>query len=338
MGIDFTVDSAILRVRRKLQLRASNDKLTTDELVQIMDEDIQVRLFPALMECVEDYAVEWAMVTVVAGYFQARLPALATANTVQSVRYVRPSDGREVEMRRVPLSELPTRNVAANQLAMQPPIYALDNANICVFPQPTENAQLRVLYQRRPSRLVQTSACTAAIAQTTYGTIEVASTAGFVANQSLDAVPGSPPLGIWESYLYVSQILAGPARFVLLSSDPTTGTTPHNLTGFAFTSPAGVSTYGQSNDWLCPIGFTCVFPLPDAWYPLWITSSAAQAAFEQGDVEVSAALRAEADKLMAELQVHAGNRARSQPIPMFNHYSPLRLSRRVAGGTYGGYP
>lgn len=331
MGLDFTVTAALARVHRKLQLRTDNAKLTEAEMMQVMDEEIQQRLFPALCRVVEDYGVEWISLTIPAGAFRVRLPGACTSDTVQSVRYVR-SDGREFEIPRTTLNELPTMSNGAYQSGSESYRYAFDSVNICVFPQPVNAITLRILYTRRPSRLVTQSSCVAAIAQNMPYVITVGAAPGsFVQFQVVDAVSGSPPLGLYETCIISSYT---GTTFTLGGLDPF-GTNPKNLTGFASPTVSGVDGLGLSNDWLCPSGYTCVFPLPEAWYAAWIESSAATIAEELGRAEKAATLRATADATIATLMQHQANRARSQPIPVFNKQSGLRRNARTQG--YGGY-
>lgn len=335
MSLDFTVEGAIARLRRKLQLKDDNQKLTAAQILQIMDEEIQDRLFPMLCLCVEDYGVTWAPLTVRGGDIGVRLPSMCTSGTLMALRWVRPDTSQEVELPRVPMNRLPTQNLAINQGSAGPQRYALSGEMIIVSPQPIADTTLRALYQKRPSRLIASTECVAVQEMFVYGEITVAATPGpFVAYSGVDAVAGSPPLGIYETFLYISDI-PNATTFVLSSVDPIMGTTPHTLAGFGALSAPGAPAIGKTNDWLCPTGYTNVFPLPDAWYSAWITSSAATAAAEMGNHEQAATLRSEADALLVGLQQHQSNRVRDQPLAVFNRQSGTRRMRYGANG--GGY-
>lgn len=339
MTLSYTVDDLVSRVRRAAQLSSTNEKLTTDQIVAIADEEIQNVLWPALRSTAEDYGTTYTDVTV--PYYPSasdpagisgtvRIPSRAYSSTISAVYYVN-APGQLVELAHVELSTLYQRGSAT---ATNPSAYVLRDDLIVLVPTPAANVTIRVFYERRPSRLVLTSAA-APIVPCTGGTQgpNMFSPVGSAtlptgAYTTYDVVSRLPQLGPLMPDVSVTVVAAGPPaewRFYLATTNDlaTTGIpTLPSPAGGTITSPAA---------YLCSAGETCVFPLPDAWWSAAVTQVAMRVCIEIGDTEVAAALEAQSAQRLGALVALQSNRARKQGRAVFDSGSPLRQGYAYRG-------
>ena len=324
MALDYTVDTMVARIRRNLQLRTNNQKLTTAEIVELADECIQSDLFPALMQDRNDYASASAVVQLVSGTSAYRTPGAANSNTIMQVQVI------ELDAARTRQRQWDLRRITIGDLAMFtgmdgtiPAAYAIAGDTIEVRPIPDASMAatyvLLVHYETRPSRLCLAAECGLIDAVTdTAPTLDltlhsVLSATGMVTGSIVDIVPGVPPLG---PYITGSVI-------VDTTNDPVITV----ANGYVITSTQ-LAAQIVPGGYLVPNGTTCVFPMPEAWWPICIlaASSACAAALGDDGSAVKYGTLADAKKALV-LQAQA-NRVRKQPLPAFNRNSPLRSGAR----------
>lgn len=320
MSIDYTVDGALSRLKDRCQFPKTNAKLSDDRLVQIMDEEIQTRLFPALMTIREDYCIAATTITIPAGSNKARLPIDPSASTLLEVRVVMTNNNNA----EAPLDHLPFDRVSIipptnGPSQIYPTGFALAGDVLFITPVCTQDTVLRLVYDRRPSRLTRNASCNQILAVGGIG-LYLTAPSLFPIYAKVDFVPSVPPLGILSSNVEITQVDNGtpPDGPYQISFTVTDETTPPPIRELAL----------SGGGWVTPPDETCVFPLPDAWFSAWLWSSSATASMEYGATDASARFRAEADRLLAGLMQHQANRVRNDPLAVFDQESPQRSARR----------
>ena len=329
MAVSYTTDNLVARIRRTTQLSDDNLKLSTSDIMEIADESIQSRLWPTLRSTIEEYATTHAYVsfppesTSEVGSSIQRLPARASGSTIVAVYQVI-SGGTVRPVPRFDITETQRFGDAAyggQRLGQRPLAYALTGDFIRIIPAASEEVTLRVLYERRPSRLAAVSEC-AEVSGVDVGTstIEVVSIpTAFDAPERLDIVKAS------------QQATDPIVDDVLLTLITPTTTIEVDMTGTGMTIDE-LALQASSGDYVCKSGYTCVFPLPDIWYPVCVMAAASDVLMQAGYVDESGALMPAVERMVAQAQNHSSSRVRKQPKAIFDRDSPLRTGGRTFGG------
>jgi hypothetical protein len=139
----------------------------------------------------------------------------------------------------------------------------------------------------------------------------------------VDIVPSQPPL--------MPLVLNG--SIIEDAADPIIIVNP----GYAQVRDQALFTVQNSAlPYLVPLGYTCVFPLPDAWYSACVWASTASVCNIIGDspgMEKALAVSVPAIERLVQLQ---SNRVRKQPHALFDRQSPMRRAGWFFGGQRGG--
>lgn len=328
MTVSYTVDELVARVQRAAQITTDNPKLPTADIVNIADEEIQTILWPLLRSTAEDYGVEKMKLTVpyvnpatdplgLAG--SARLPPYASSSTIVSVFYL-DSNAVPYELPRWDLQDSPW----SPQVTVQnPAAYALRGDTLVLCPPPNQATDILVMFEARPNRLVL-------VAQ--GGSFSVPSGQPLDAwdpgpsaptGARIDLIAAQPPLGVIARYLKTTGAGGPPPPYPTLYSS-TIGDL--SASGFAYDASTHDTTAGltQPVGYWCVSGTTCVFPLPDAWWPLAINQITLRACVEIGDANGAATLAPLIEERKRLVLAHSDNRARKQPKILFDGRSPLR--------------
>ena len=214
----------------------------------------------------------------------------------------------------------------------QPVAYAIIGDNIVVGPTPDATAAstyaLSIYSEYRPSRLAEVSACRAITSGSStppYVSLVLGSTivgTGLVAGSRVDVVPAAPPL---------MPFISG-AEIVSIGGDPTITINP----SYAVSAAQLVSQLtlaGSLGSYLVPRGSTCVFPMPEAWWPVLVYAGAAAVCASIGDDGAAVKFATIAEQKKAAVLGMQQNRVRKQPLPAFNKNSPLRSGRGLVRGS-----
>lgn len=317
--LDYTTDELARRVRRTLQLRTVNLKLTEAEILQICDEEIQHSLFPSLMRVREDYQSTSTVVLMTAGVGVYRLPQNAASSTIDHIDLVQLVGGSPVGAYRLPRLEVPSIAEFVGSTNATPRAYVLQGDTINLLPTPnvgtgSSGFVLSITHEIRPSRLVAVSSCSlvdsTAINGSNLDVTLAAPIASTMANgDPVDIVPGAPPL----------QTILASGTILDTTGDPVISV----FSGYSLTVTLAQALI-PAGSYMVPSGFTCVFPLPDAWWSASVLSCSASVARVTGNSEQSAMLRAEADAAIMRLIAFQSSRVRKQPHAVFDRSSPQR--------------
>lgn len=149
---------------------------TDAELFRVADREIQTRFVPFMRSLREEYGVATTTQTLVVGTSDYRVPSDAQGGTLRLVTIV-DSAGVERNLPQVPLQYDQKWSQNGTPVA-----FSMIGNKVRLFPTPDTAQTLRLLYYRRPSKLVPLSECaeilsvTSTVAQITYE--------GYVATQT----------------------------------------------------------------------------------------------------------------------------------------------------------
>lgn len=324
---DYSVDELVRRVRRTLQLRSNNAKLTELEIVQVCDEEIQQNLFPMLMRVREDYQVERSFIALTNAVGAYRVPAGASSTTIDHIDIVEFSGATVLGARMLDRLETPAIADFTGAPNGMPAGWVLMGDTIQLLPTPDATTAstrgLSVYYDGRPSQLVLSSDCLQVVScavdtDPNLLAIEVDGTIGTMGladGDAIDIVPAKPPMMPFIRNATLSDI----------SGDPTLLIFP----GYTVTA-AALAPQIAVGSWITPPGQTNIFPLPDAWWSASVLACAASAAMQVSDAEAHGSLRGESIASIERLVALQSSRVRKQPHATFNRNSPMRRTGRVA--------
>jgi hypothetical protein len=331
MAITFTTTDLLARIRAMCQLRTDNQKVSSNEILALCDEEIQTNLFPALMSVRDDYAAAVTYQTftdTITGY---RLPFGVASETVTAVELGIISGttlSSQYQLRRVTIGELSAWTGVEGD---RPQVYALMGDTIEVRPTPgptTSSVAIMVIhYELRPARLIDIASCrvinSAAYPGGTTIDVTLGSTivgTGLASDSPVNLVPGVPPLGPFATRCTIQSIVADPVISV-------------NIGFSSAAATARLTTDIVAGSYLTPHGSTCVFPMPEAWWPVLIYAGASAVCASIGDDTPALKFATIAEQKKAAVLAMQQNRVRKQPLPAFNKNSPLRSGRTVLRGS-----
>lgn len=326
MAVSYTIDNLVARIRRTTQLSDDNLKLSTSDIMEIADESIQSRLWPTLRSTIEEYATTHAYVTFDSTNpiqaSSARLPTRASGSTIVAVYQVL-STGGVRPVTRIDISECQRFGdpMYGDQTEGPNPLYyALTGDYIKIVPPASEDVTLRVLYERRPSRLCLLADAAEIVSWNDDAEFTVVSyPASWTSGTHLDIVKAAQQ---------ATDPITDDAIF-----DGTVGPLVIDLSFDEASVPKiAVLNTVSAGDYLCEAGTTCVFPLPDIWYPVCVMAAASDVLMQAGYVDESGALMPAVERMVAQAQNHSSSRVRKQPKAIFDRDSPLRTGGRTFGG------
>lgn len=308
----WTTNSLVTAVKRKAFAPSARWPFEDQQVLDIAWEEMMKRVVPAVRSIRENYWTTTLNTTLAVDSLGAyptyvRVPTRAAASTATSVWVVR-TNGDVIRLTRISAAE--RQQLSSLTAAGQggPTLYALEGDKLFLYPPLNEaGLVLRVQYDRRPALLIPVSS---------------AGLVGAITASTLNA-----PGGTFGASPIIDVVQANPPCDLLLDSIASTYVSP------TFTLAAN-ATVGQGiavGDYVCPYGYTCVLPLPDALHVALIDLTVAACKSEQRDYARAADIRAEVDGYMPALLQTLAVRVSADPPIVFNRESPLRtgLTNRV---------
>lgn len=293
---------ADIRLRAQLPDAASDGAFTDANLLSFADDEISTRIVPVLRDAREDYWIAQEDTACDGSTVDFPTPTRAQSNTLRDVLLVG-SGGNEQSIPRVPSTQMWRYGTSgALRFAMLGDVVRL------VGETPSSDYTLRLRYYRRPSKLVESTAC-AQVTSVTASDVE-ATAAIFTTNDLVDLVEAVPPFRA--------------------TGDSFTATVSGTTHSFVDSDAVAVdpSTLGVAvGDWVCPEGQTCVVPLPTELFPLLSRLTVTAVLEAKGDRQGANSSWIVAERLLAELKGVVQPRVDGEAKRVINRNSPLRYRR-----------
>lgn len=305
----WTTDSLVTAVKRKAFAPSTRWPFTDQQVLDIAWEEMMKRVVPAVRSIRENYWTTVLNTTLAVDALGAyptyvRVPTRASASTATAVWIVR-TNGDLDRLTRISAAERQYLSPLTAAGQGGPNVYALEGDRLYLYP-PINQAGLilRVQYDRRPSLLIPTTSAglVSAVAASTI----TAAGGTFSATPTIDVVQANPPCDL------------------LLDSIASTYASPV----FTLATNATVGQGIAVGDYVCPYGYTCVLPLPDALHVALIDLTVAACKSEQRDEARAQAIRADVDGYLPGLLQTLAVRVSADPQLVFDRQSPLSMGRR----------
>lgn len=152
MPIDFTTDSLIDGVQRRGMIPLNQSTFDAARILAIAYDEMKTMVFPLLMRLQSEYFVSSEDQTMVEGTDTYSLPATAIVSKLRDVQIV---DGdRKTSLPQLGPDLLYSTSISSNTGTAG---FFLRGNNVVLYPGPTPGQTLRLLFFRRPNRLVETT-------------------------------------------------------------------------------------------------------------------------------------------------------------------------------------
>lgn len=285
-------------------LRAASRCLTTD-IADLLVSTRQTR-----------WVTSYADITLSAGTSRYRIPPRALGGTVDDVVAAEVMTGtntdlwRERTMPEIDARDRPFMTGAGTGLLRggwgAPVSFTWEGDFIIVMPAPdasiASSYKLRIRYPRQPARLVPVASCAII---TAVGGATVTAT-------SAQTILGAAP---------VVDIVQGSMQADVLGMDLTTAISGGTVT-------VSVPTDTAIGDYVCPAGYSCVVPAPEACWPSLVVGTAIETLLAINDTQGAQDLSPLFARRFEQTRNILQPRARQKSKPILNRMSALRMGRR----------
>lgn len=299
----WTTDELVAAVKLKAQAPASRWQFTDANVLDIAFQETVKRFIPDIREVREDYFTTYETIPLTNGVASYRIPKRASSMTIKQVLMVQTqANGRAWPVTRIATSE-GWRGVGLN--ADNPYAYVIEGAQIRLVGSPTNASdyELRVYYQRRPSRYVTSdNTLSSRVVSVTDTTIVV-----------------SPTPSWWTSGTRIDVMSPEPDADLLIQGASVT------LSTATFTITDGASTAQlTAGDYVAAADTTPIVLLPDVFFDALVDATTAECLRAIGDYDAAATIETGLGAYMTRVLASIAPRAESQILKAFNQQSPLR--------------
>lgn len=300
----WTTDELVAAVKVKAQAPSDGWQFSDSSVLDIAFQETIKRFIPAIREVREDYFTTYETIALINGTASYRIPKRASSVTIKQVLMVQTqANGRAWPVTRITTSE-GWRGIG--QSANSPWAYVIEGAQIRLIGAPTNASdyELRVYYQRRPSRYVTSASGTAStrVVSVTDTTIVV-----------------SPTPSWWTTGTRLDVMSPEPEADLLIQGSGVT------LAVATFTITDGSSTAQlTAGDYVSAADTTPIVLLPDVFFEALVDATAAECLRATGDYDAAGTLETGLGGYMTRVLASIAPRAESQILKAFNRQSPLR--------------
>lgn len=309
----YTSDDLVSAVRMRCQLpSATNDgKFTDANILELAYEELLTNVLPEIRKARGNYYVKSVDYTVSAGVDSYKIPSRAQGASLRDVTFVN-SDGTGFSLPEIPLEDVDYYSTSGSTWWSTAFCYCIENNNVLLRPQPTQEGTLRLRYYDRPGRLVVNSAA-----------MQITGIAPAGANTVLS---GTVPAA-WIN----------PATFDIISSSPTFDDVSEDITATAVTIGVGGDvTFAASDvgsdikvgDWVSLATESAVVQLTVELQPVLISATCVRILEALGDLNSVQTAQALMMRQMQQAIAHIQPRNDGQQPRIINRRGPLRFSRR----------
>lgn len=289
----------LTRVKRKAQW-PTNPKLSNASILAVADEELWKFVAPLVRAAGEAYWVKRVTVPIVTGQDLYRIPSRATSGSVFDVSLVDASNNLIGRLSKVQTADIYFYAYSQSQTQTgTPQVYAVEGDQIRLIPKPGSNLSLLIRYERRPSQLVPVGDC-AEVTAVGAGTLDSGTA---LSTTTVDVAQSRPNFDALYDDAEVSQSGFGPTTYTFASGDV---------------------TQASVGDYICLPGQTCIVPVPDALYPIFIDRVASECLDEAGDAAGAERVRAQLERSLPGVMETIQPRAETSAPALFNRWSPMR--------------
>lgn len=156
MGIDYTVDALINKVKTRGTIPTSQSLYLPADFVDIMSDVMHQIVVPAIVSVREEYFVTFEDQVIVANQAGYRIPSRAVGGMLRDVVLVN-SAGKEID---IPRLDPESQKSSAAWLTQVPYGFKLKNDEIILIPTPAaaNGDSVRFYFERRPNNLILSAA------------------------------------------------------------------------------------------------------------------------------------------------------------------------------------
>ena len=299
-----TTADLLSRVKAHAQLPTTEGRLTDAEILALADEVLRTTCSDLLVGARSQWwTTAAADVSIVSGTYLYAVPERALAEGVSDVLI---TDGtHEWSAPEVTLAEA-WRYREGHGGWDSPHAYVWRDERLELLPHPTATAySLRILYPRRPSRLVTVASCAVVSSSTSTSiTITTASPSGWASSEALDVISAT----------------TGRQRGVDLAGTSIGATN--------ITLSAGVPTGTAAGDYVALDGETCVPPLPEPVFDVLTAATTLEVLMAIGDSDGLQAAGLRLQQRISRAQSLLSPRSRGASRKIVAHGYGTRRGRR----------
>lgn len=276
----------------------SNAELLEDaDYLALANEELQSYITPWLLAFHEEWFVDSATVTLVAGTAAYDIPERAITGSLKDVQFL---NGTSY----VPLTRLEPQEALDVTSGSSPSGYSLQDTQVVIHPTPAASGTVRFKFFRRPSRLVATTAVgeiDGAVSASTAITLTATKPSTFVADEVVD-------------------IIRAKSGFRSIDDDNTLAA----AAGSSLTLGSAVTA--SDGDFVCLAGESPIPQIPVEAHSLLVARVVYRALMAQGDAKAGAA-KGQADELAQRLKSALSPRVQDSTRYVINPNGPGNRSK-----------
>ena len=300
----WTTTQLLAHIRRVASLPTASTMVGyTDAAILVhADAVLQGRVAPLVANSRDEHAISTADVAVAANQATVRLPPRVAAGRLRDVTIRTPDGSGYVSVPRLEPEDAAMFGLAGSTTD-RPVAVVVQAGFLRIIPASTSALTLRISYVRTPSSLVAATSPTGilATALTVNTTQLTVSHAGTLSAGNYDLIMASNGDSLADSA--ATQVTSlGSTTFLNSALSPM----------FANVQ-AEATRYAQEGVWLCPAGYTCIVPLPDAASPLLVYRTAAAFMQAIGDTEAAGRTEGLANEMERQLVPLLSERIEGEP-------------------------
>jgi hypothetical protein len=296
-------EDIITSARTRGLIPTSQNTFETDDFLQLLNEEAQLKLTPAIMKAREGYFLRSKRVALTAGKSYYPTPERAVGNALVDIWIVDSSGNRTRTVPRTSAHLIQPQSQASDGVQE----VMLVGDELLVFPTPaTSSGYIEYWYHSRPNQIVATTDCakiTSISSDSTHTTFTVNTdlTADLAVGSYIDIVSGKSPFLLWSEDVAITAI---------------TSTTIQVLKSAVVDEASSVEPV--VNDYICPARQTNIPMYPEDLHPILPQLLAAACLRSLGHLDKAKMMEEESEKQIQNALALITNRIESEVEPIYN--------------------
>lgn len=298
-----TTDQIIEHVKRRVSVPSSQIKYGNTDFLAFIDNAMESKLVPQLIDIDENFFVSYQDIPLVAGQSKYRVPSMAVCWSLHEIGYLNSSGSYRVLPRMTRGSEMAGTN------GSEPNGFYIQDGFILTTPEMGTSVagSLRVYYYRRLNKMTLKSNC---------GQITNVGDGGLDWILTVD----NAPIGVANGADFMNG--SSPYEIIGLKASVV-------VVGLAVTvAKSAFETDPVIGDWIAPTGYTPIPHLPDAWHYILADYTARKCMVGNVDAKSIQMLDADLGEDLAAIKNVVKNRAKGSPKKRVSRNPILNMHRR----------